>query len=215
MKVTQQPFNQTRYIPASNMFTEQHFSRTSRVATWAPSLAYVPYRTTASTPLSINRDATWAPMCTIMRWRTDQDALTLSSAFFWVQESNHGGEMVIWNSDEVGTRQTWYCKQPLVIATCDSRSSSRFSSDRRWSPPLRYSRSPCLPGPHLVAIPDHHLPAVITLLHPEEGTTQGAQVASLLMDKGVEAVVLDVACLIEWLLCYFHWFMLSSKSKEW
>ncbi|GKG35006.1 hypothetical protein Tco_0437702, partial [Tanacetum coccineum] len=73
------------------MFTEQHFSRTSRVATWAPSLAYVPYRTTASTPLSINRDVTWAPMCTIMRWRT---------------ESNHGGEMVIWNSDEVGTRQT-------------------------------------------------------------------------------------------------------------
>ncbi|GJX44135.1 hypothetical protein Tco_0260811 [Tanacetum coccineum] len=116
---------------------------------------------------------------------------------------------------KINKRPSWYCKQPLVIATCDSRSSSRFSSDRRWSPPLRYSRSPCLPGPHLVAIPDHHLPAVITLLHPEEGTTQGAQVASLLMDKGVEAVVLDVACLIEWLLCYFHWFMLSSKSKEW
>ncbi|GJU64975.1 hypothetical protein Tco_1246810 [Tanacetum coccineum] len=219
MKVTQQPFNQTRYIPASNMFTEQHFSRTSRVATWAPSLAYVPCRTTASTPLSINRDATWAPMCTIMRWRTDQDALTLSSAFFWVHIKG-----VVWKltsilvvplDSEKGVLWRMYCKQPLVIATCDSRSSSRFSSDRRWSPPLRYSRSPCLPGPHLVAIPDHHLPAVITLLHPEEGTTQGAQVASLLMDKGVEAVVLDVACLIEWLLCYFHWFMLSSKSKEW
>ncbi|GJT07327.1 hypothetical protein Tco_0841789 [Tanacetum coccineum] len=202
MKVTQQPFNQTRYIPASNMFTEQHFSRTSRVATWAPSLAYVPYRTTASTPLSINRDATWAPMCTIMRWRTDIVVpLDSESKLFLIFNRGSVVENVL--------------QTALVIATCDSRSSSRFSSDRRRSPPLRYSRSPCLPGPHLVAIPDHHLPAVITLLHPEEGTTQGAQVASLLMDKGVEAVVLDVACLIEWLLCYFHWFMLSSKSKEW
>ncbi|GJW85329.1 hypothetical protein Tco_0158474 [Tanacetum coccineum] len=130
MKVTQQPFNQTRYIPASNMFTEQHFSRTSRVATWAPSLAYVITRTRLSTPLSITGDrdlgsyvATIRDLderiyhridrLSILSFTTytfsleDQDALTLSSAFFWVQESNHGGEMVIWNSDEVGTRQTW------------------------------------------------------------------------------------------------------------
>ncbi|GKB42567.1 serine/arginine-rich SC35-like splicing factor SCL30A [Tanacetum coccineum] len=41
--------------------------------------------------------------------------------------------------------------------------------------PPHYFRSPRLRGPHLVAIPDHHVPAVITLLHPEEGTTQGPQ----------------------------------------
>ncbi|GJW85333.1 serine/arginine-rich SC35-like splicing factor SCL30A [Tanacetum coccineum] len=206
MKVTQQPFNQTRYIPASNMFTEQHFSRTSRVATWAPSLAYVPYRTTASTPLSINRDATWAPI----------EPRGFGFVQFVAEEAKYhmdiqilmGQQMTVLFAEENR-------KKPSDMRLRERRSGSRFSSDRRRSPPPRYSRSPCLPGPHLVAIPDHHLPAVITLLHPEEGTTQGAQVASLLMDKGVEAVVLDVACLIEWLLCYFHWFMLSSKSKEW
>nr|GEX88503.1 hypothetical protein [Tanacetum cinerariifolium] len=53
-------------------------------------------------------------------------------------------------------------------------SGNIFSSDRtRRSPPPRYSRSSRLPGSYLVVILDHHLPAVITLLHPEEGTTQG------------------------------------------
>ncbi|GJU64974.1 serine/arginine-rich SC35-like splicing factor SCL30A [Tanacetum coccineum] len=70
-------------------------------------------------------------------------------------------------------------KKPSDMRLRERRSGSRFSSDRRRSPPPRYSRSPCLPGPHLVAIPDHHLPAVITLLHPEEGTTQGKSILIL------------------------------------
>ncbi|GKC21815.1 hypothetical protein Tco_1023965 [Tanacetum coccineum] len=65
-------------------------------------------------------------------------------------------------------------QKPSDMRLRERRSGSIFSSDRtRRSPPPHYSRSPRLPGPHLIAIPDHHLPAVITLMHPEEGTTQG------------------------------------------